>query len=158
MCLISFEREPAVAQEDIVVYKAVRVIDGGDLMSPICRNIRYRIGASYKEKHFDRTWSGCDLSYTVVEYGYHTFGKEDDALDYASALTEAYHADHCVLKCVIPKGTRYYSGRFNRRSGVHCSEVLTVKKKLYTVHYVVHEHEEDFTVSVDKENHTAPAS
>lgn len=154
MCLISFEREPVVAQEDIVVYKVVRLTENSEFLAPICRNIRYRIGASYKEKHFDCTRSRCELPYKIVEHGYHTFGKEDDALEYASALTEAYCVDHCVLKCVIPKGTRYYSGKHNRHAvHCHCSEVLTVKKKLYTVHYV-----EDFIVSVDKEKHTASVS
>jgi len=130
MCLSGLESDkPLIADVDIICYKMLKVqpvfkIFGYDFgtqyLSPFHR-MKYKIGKTYKSDLVVDT--DCfDCRYYVVEDGLHTFADKDEAKNHV-------HDGEVLVKCMIPKGSKYFSGHFGISQSL-ASEKLTVIKIL----------------------------
>ena len=153
MCLIPSTKNCLIAEEDITVYKYVsmrlRVKGGVALIHPeeVAMNKRYWNGTA-----FDPVWISPferknPLIYTLgetinepmfkgeslceVNFGLHSYRDSEDAMSRADVFKFADGAT-AVLKCVIPKGTRYWKSVTVRHDNQYCSESLRVEKVVYT--------------------------
>ena len=87
------------AKKDIIVYKVIKE-DNGMYKTP-CQNFVVKIGETYTSK--------LNKHSSVVEEGLHSFENFSDAN--FEAMCCIWHK-HIVVKCIIPKGSKYYKGLF----------------------------------------------
>lgn len=158
MCLFVDTQKCEVAEEDIIVYKYVakrtKILEGkyaGMVMhrgtadctwwktvkseivwvSPYqtCSYIIYKPGIILTDLRFQDT--ACIKSVEGTEYkvfnGLHTFARSIDAVVRAGTFA-IVDGGSGVLKCVIPKGTRYWTN-----GDEYCSETLEVKELIYEI-------------------------
>ena len=112
MCLKNAELR--VAEKDIICYK-VYVVVNKDLLSP------YRREKAPKEGIIAKTRLGTIESPDNVVYeGFHSFATLSDAVD-ESFIWE--NETTVIVKCIIPKLSRYYKGTFGKRIS-YCSECI----------------------------------
>lgn len=122
-----------VAETDIVVYKYLKIRSGGSLITPF-QYSPVVIGETYESKLNVRLYSDLnldndelpdDLIVGFVSEGLHSFGEFKNAY-------KQYKYDKCervVVKCIIPKGSQYYIGKFDEHLS-YASEKLTYVKKI----------------------------
>lgn len=122
--------DPLVAEEDIICYKVLEVKTeetGVKLYHSPYYPYTYGKNEVYTEKDFVKTqiyynerkptWDPWESrGYITVNYGFHTFYSMELALTeylYWQRRNRCFHShrsDYCIMKCVIPKGSRYYRG------------------------------------------------
>ena len=107
-------RKPKIAKEDIEVFKVVEDYRGkrykdddryGKIMTPY-RGFAVVMGETYKTK----------FSYNLigdVERGFHSYCDLPTAKQY---LDKYGWSVSRIVRCVIPKGSRYHKGDFNGRA------------------------------------------
>jgi len=110
MCLIldkdTYKR--LKANEDIIVYKALlcnTIVDGKKILFTPYQRYKVEIGGAYKSR-LVKSKSYCPH----IKLGFHTFinlPDIDKMFKYLDVNTKAY-----IAKCVIPKGSHYYIGRY----------------------------------------------
>lgn len=95
MCLIvKGDGTPNIANRDIVCYKAVWQFS--DRLCTYYRDVPIKLGKQYRSKLV--------YDYGEVEIGLHSLSSKEEARRLFN------HA--IVVKCIIPKGSRYYVGTF----------------------------------------------
>lgn len=110
MCLATNQTEPLVAKKDITCYKVVYPAKAGDgVFHSEFRNFEYSLGTRYAEKEFPGT-----VAVHAVHKGFHSYRTIEVARIRESAPL-------VLLKCVIPKGSRYYES-YTRDQ--YCSDTL----------------------------------
>jgi len=130
MCLdLKWWSKKRIATKDIVVYKVVETVGWGSeaLQSPY-RSMPVNIGETYSipEPAIGKLGS-------KVYQGFHSLkGKK-----YAKKLTLGHYRGR-VAKCIIPKGSTYYNGTWNRfqlfnpigyvSDSIKYVEILTIKQ------------------------------
>lgn len=118
MCLVTFSREPLIAEEDIVCYKQFYMYSSsGFMFTPI---VQYRVAVPE-----DIPTIMDDTSKPVkiknVPFGSTYLGKviNTPAYEISTGMIHAYTNPDLIVtnltfykkfKCIIPKGTRYYTG------------------------------------------------
>lgn len=132
MCLIINKGQRyKYAKEDIVCYKVVRQVDNID---PISQEIIRHYETPYQRKYvyldttYDESDKGMDIEkgndtmldcegefYRSVYGGaFHSFKKYSDAANEAKEWgtydTLNIKSRHIIVKCIIPKGAKYYEG------------------------------------------------
>ena len=111
MCLKNAELR--IAEKDIICYK-VYVVDG-NLLSP------YRREQAPEEGIIAKTRLGTIKSPDNVVYeGFHSFATLSDAVDESFIWEDETTV---IVKCIIPKLSRYYKGTFGARIS-YCSECI----------------------------------
>ena len=121
MCLITNQKEPLVAQEDMVVYKGLTALEDNKAGS-IYESFSYILGQLYTtEMQQDDDWCAADTpSVRWLDNNYPNWhrGEEKEHLicigpGYHSSLTErriSYHRkSDSIYQCTIPKGSLYYT-------------------------------------------------
>ena len=106
MCLFTTQKEPKIAEKDIICYKVLTK----DLVSP-CYNQQYVLGEKIK--------SVLDNSQGVITKGLHTFVYLEQAC-YETRNTcwrnqrnpDLSDRAPIVVKCIIPQSSLYYSNRY----------------------------------------------
>ena len=133
MCLtIKKGQESKIATEDIVCYKSVRQIR-------IERQIK---GVYFTQYQFAKVELGNTYTSDLVvqrhlieednvDIGLHTFVNYNDAYRNARMHTSIFHGTS-VIKCIIPKGAKYYFGTFGFIDS-YASDVLTYVEVLDTI-------------------------
>ena len=111
MCLrISKEQELVIAETDIDCYKIVIKYD--DKVLTLFQKHKIEIGCSYRSSVI-RT-SG--KFYDNIEIGLHSFCEYKETMDFYNNnklnLIEA-NWSYEIVRCIIPKGSKYYKGTFN---------------------------------------------
>lgn len=103
MCLILSVKnkfgKPLIATEDICCYKFVDVLHDGSLRTPY-QLVPVKIGSTY-ESDFSFDEDG------DIEKGLHSLVSLKAAIKEANEI-----CDSAICRCVIPKGSRYYKGKF----------------------------------------------
>lgn len=158
MCLIADTNKCSVAERDIIVYKYVarriRITDPGRpkfenplikleeldykqyykydfvWVSPyrLMHKLIYNVGETITDANFQSETKRIDINgYYVVEGGLHVYGNELDAIVRASTFVNA-DGGSGVLKCIIPKGTRYWK---DKETSDYCAETLKIESELY---------------------------
>lgn len=103
MCLYTSQKKSLIAKKDITCYKVVYLHEYEALFRSEFRFFEYRIGHTYRLRMGVRQWVPNDAGYLYS--GFHSFTTLKNALEYGGKCM-------VLLKCVIPKGARYYVGGF----------------------------------------------
>ena len=126
MCLSSI-KGPFKAKKDFVVYK--HIINDGRGYFTSFRRAKIEIGKTYESEltvDFRVDWSLENSKYSVVETGLHSYVNFEDANE------QAVHFKEVLVKCIVPKGSIYYTGKFASRPSI-ASDTLTYVKELKKV-------------------------
>ena len=109
MCLYIGNYDVSViADEDITVYKILRkTYANGHYLSPY-QNFGYELG---KENQSKLVRIEYESGKTVIEEGLHTFVRRDEA-QCNITLSGRHSEEYVIVECIIPKGSRYYVGKW----------------------------------------------
>ena len=157
MCLFTNTNKCSVAERDIIVYKyvakRVRILDpkfenklvkqdedgwqrcAHDFVwvSPyrLVNKTIYNIGSTITDDNFQKTTARMNSTseFFIVERGLHAYAKASDAMTRADIFKFA-DGGSGVLKCVIPKGTRYWVSEDTQE---YCAETLKIDSLSYEV-------------------------
>ena len=125
MCLITTKNIPEIAQEDIVCYKFYKLREN-KLFSPyrdmLAPNINEVANTVLDRGHLCRAKDD-NLAY-MVNRGFHSFKYLEGLINELAFWQLSYIR---IFKCIIPKGTRYYEGRYTVDSS-YCSESIILKE------------------------------
>lgn len=109
MCLCTNQITPSVALKDITCYKVVNPANMDGMFRSMFQEFKYSLGVKYVEEKF----TGIVRDHAVRE-GFHSYRTISAAQKYTSA-------PYVLIKCVIPKGSRYYESRSGEQ---YCSDAL----------------------------------
>ena len=127
MCLITTKNIPEIAQEDIVCYKFYKLREN-KLFSPykevLAPNMNEVANTVLDRGYLGRAKDN-NLAY-MVNRGFHSFKYIDDL---TKELYFWQSSDVKIFKCIIPKGTKYYEGKFDESSS-YCSESIILKETI----------------------------
>lgn len=109
MCLHTNQTKPFTAEKDITCYKVVNPANMDGMFRCEFRFFEYSLGVKYVEKDFPGTAYSC-----TVHKGFHS---------YRTIAVAQFHAStpYVLIKCVIPKGSRYYESYSGDQ---YCSDTL----------------------------------
>lgn len=116
MCLNANSNIPKIAEENIICYKIYIFRNG--FVSPYLRSPIPKL----KEKITTELQN--DGSY-LIEKGFHSFINLSDAEGDAKFFSRYYEIKAVISKCIIPKGSKYYKGKFGTIPS-YCSESIIV--------------------------------
>lgn len=123
MCLISNFDYPSVADRDLTCYK-VYILINDRYKSPYQKADMPKIG------ELATTLLEKPGSY-LIEKGFHSFVSILDASNEAFLTTYIYKHKSYVFKCTIPRGAKYYEGRYDSLPA-YCSESIVIEEILDT--------------------------
>lgn len=108
MCLYTEQSKPLTAEKDITCYKVVNPANMDGVFRSMFQEFKYSLGVKYEEKDFPGTAS------CTVHKGFHS---------YRTIAVARFHAavSYVLIKCVIPKGSRYYESYSGDQ---YCSDTL----------------------------------
>jgi hypothetical protein len=115
MCLATFQKEPYIAQKDIIVYKAL-FKSGKRILSPF-REFPYILKKLY-QTDFGITFSLTYNAPKLIHEGFHGYRNRKYAI---SRWIKVY-------KCIIPKGSQYYISSDQKEI---VSDQIIIKRKLW---------------------------
>ena len=131
MCLATKTDTPSIAQKDIVCYKfyilrkvypphedAVLLSPYQDSPAPIINEVTNTL--------LDRAYLSKYTAVYMVGRGFHSFKYLDDLIE---ELDFWLSFDIKIFKCIIPKGTKYYEGKFGDFPS-YCSESIILKETI----------------------------
>lgn len=133
MCLqVNAKKQyPQVAEEDITVYKYLRIRnnDGVESLEAPFRGFCYTVGEEYSAElgaHLYNQYNpeeGC-----FVEEGFHSIKTYKSLEGYVENLHEVYlnYRKYAIVECVIPKGSTYYEGTWTFMEGYASDKIKIV--------------------------------
>jgi hypothetical protein len=120
MCLFSTVKYPAIAEKDIIAYKALLKEDDKSA-SAIYQSYKYTFDTLYtNEEPPSVNYEPCIDLYIIGKGFYHSFKRKKSA----EALRAAAPIHRKVYKVTIPKGSLYYEGS----DGDICSNQIIIHK------------------------------
>lgn len=122
MCLYTEEERPVTATEDIVCYKVTRREKNEEMMSlyirsPVKMNQVLTVPKFQAEPSY----------YGKIEYGFHSFAELDAALYEMAGRIVARHEEFFVIECRIPKGSKFWTGKFSEAKSYVSNRIEYVK-------------------------------
>ena len=123
MCLITTKNIPEIAQEDIVCYKIYILIAEDELLSPYQGSPAPAIN-KVTNTLLDRAYLSNYRAAYMVSRGFHSLKYVGDLI---KELDFWLYSDIKIFKCIIPKGTKYYEGKFSDFPS-YCSESIILKE------------------------------
>ena len=144
MCLLLFKYpQEEIATENITCYKIIEK----HLFVEIFKHKFYKyktamqkakitLGKSYKAKFtfdtfiFDR-FSATEHKRKTIEKGLHSFAKIEDAKLFCNHHFKHSFKDYVIVKCIIPKNTKFYRGMFDD-SDAYSSTKIQYTKELFS--------------------------
>lgn len=123
MCLRTKQRKPQIATEDIICYKIIHK----DMTSLFHKEFKWELGKVY---HTEMTTTLSSFFMNImVEQGFHSYST-------LKATREGYYSssEPCIaVKCIIPKGSEYYTGSHGIRDGytserIILNEIISLKE------------------------------
>lgn len=142
MCLyIKENKKPCIANEDIVCYKVVYK-NAGQYRSPY-RCTLYKLNTTMNDsvritKQKTQYYNG-ETTWSISAGGFHVYPTLNDAKTHiikqyevskAKGITELYN--FVILKCIIPKDTKYYIGTFIGMKS-YCSKSLKITDEIMLI-------------------------
>ena len=119
MCLIAISNTPYIAEQDIICYKIYILIDD-KYVSPYQKCDM----PSINELVTTELQRSGDF---YIEKGFHSFAYLENAKIIADQFINAWNYNTCIAKCIIPKGSKYYSGKFGNDYS-YCSESIQIEE------------------------------
>ena len=110
MCLkVGLEDKPKIAKSDIICYKLVRKPANTDkYFYTVYRDSKVSVGKKYKSRiSFHNNYY-----HKFIDRGLHTITNLKDVKKLKTAEYKTYNYDFVIIKCIIPKGSNYFVGRF----------------------------------------------
>jgi len=122
-----------VAEKDKVCYKNVLIFDDGSLATPY-RRYPVSVGKSYESGLLVQAsyWGN------LVHIGLHSFATRKSAIADAKDVSknhifynrsESTYRTYAIIKCIIPKGSKYYAGKFENHKAF-ASDCIEYKRML----------------------------
>ena len=130
MCLTTSNRNFKEADGDIVCYKFATLDKDMELCAPYRRDCYYIRGCFHEEKCFQTEAKPCNspvdkFGYKrmlyYVDVGWHSLTSIDDCKYYGFKDGR----DYVILRCIIPKGARYYEGEYGGKPA-YCSDKIII--------------------------------
>ena len=131
MCLITTKNIPEIAQKDIVCYKfyilhkvyppyedAVLLSPYQDSPAPTINKVTNTL--------LDRAYLSNYRATYIISRGFHSFKYLDDLIN---ELDFWQSFDIKIFRCIIPKGTKYYEGKFGDFPS-YCSQSIILKETI----------------------------
>lgn len=119
MCLIANSNIPYVAEQDIICYKLYIRIQN-KYVSPFQKcdmpNINELVTTELQKP-----------GELFIEKGFHSFAYLEDAENTNEWLESVSYYKSCIAKCIIPKGSRFYAGKFDGDEYSYCSESIKIE-------------------------------
>ena len=120
MCLNTYQQTESTAEKDITCYKVVHrpsVSVQPGLFISIFQDFIYKVGKHYNASHFHsrNTIKYNSRSYSVY-YGFHSYRTLEIARWWCASCD-------VIIKCVIPKGARYFE---SANTDEYCSNKIKV--------------------------------
>lgn len=142
MCLIIRKNAKVkTAEKDIVCYKVVEKGAKSGYATPFF-NMPISIGEEYGDVSLEKK---DNIHGIVVEEGYHSLKTFEDAADYTAMLMLLHQFHHfTIVKCVIPKGAKYYDGRTTIKFGELHNGYAS--DKIRYVEVVYEDREKDYSI------------
>lgn len=117
MCLYTKQVEPKIAEKDIVCYKFYRRYNE-ILISPyqgfrapeIGITTNANLGKSYRPEN-DNLYIYNYYDFKRVDEGFHSFKTLEEVKHKVNGYSN--NLDLVIFKCIIPRGSSYYEGRFD---------------------------------------------
>lgn len=117
MCLYTKQVEPKIAEKDIVCYKFYRRYNE-ILISPyqgfrapeIGITTNANLGKSYRPEN-DNLYIHNYYDFKRVDEGFHSFKTLEEVKHKVNGYRN--NLDLVIFKCIIPRGSSYYEGRFD---------------------------------------------
>ena len=125
MCLITTKNIPEIAQEDIVCYKFYKLCDNDELFSPYQGSHAPAIN-KVTNTLLDRAYLSNYRATYMISRGFHSFKYLDDLIN---ELDFWQSFDIKIFRCIIPKGTKYYEGKFGDFPS-YCSQSIILKETI----------------------------
>lgn len=123
MCLITDWKTPHIAEEDIICYKVYEDSWNGYaspyIGSPIPKFNKITHVDCFQEK----------IVKNQCHHGFHSFKNRKDNRFIPDIICNTR-----VFECIIPKGTKYYEGRFNCIPS-YCSESIIIEEPVNNFNY-----------------------
>lgn len=129
MCLTIYTKERGIkklekiAEDDIVCWKVLYVGGNGQLLTYFMQT-PVRLGKKLKARGRIRS-QFYGNNYQIDGGLIHTFKEKKDAYVYAME-----NSTIAIVKCIIPKGTRYYEGKFQDLGISYGSKEIIVSDKI----------------------------
>lgn len=134
MCLnIKRNQKSEIAVEDIICYKIVeqqlkpdfrcrKAMVGSDVYNTPYQYVEVEIGCTYEslievENDFENYES-------KVEAGLHSFHNKMDCTQSALGIANRYSNTQWLVKCCIPKGSKYYKGLFDESLSYASNKII----------------------------------
>ena len=129
MCLITTKDIPEIAQEDIVCYKLYKLRDN-KLLSPyrevVAPNIN-EVTNTVLDRACVFSYKGNHVNYSVSR-GFHSYKNISNSKEELRFWIHFLaYSNVRIFKCIIPKGTKYYEGKFGDLPS-YCSESIILKE------------------------------
>ena len=125
MCLYTSWKVPITAVDDIVCYKMCLKTGRNSYVAPYMQNYKYILGQLQTEPDFpnesESVLSHGTKKFNKVNLGFHSFRNKYDAIRFIWGFK-----DRVVLKCIIPKGSKYYIGDYYKTDDVYCSNNIII--------------------------------
>lgn len=121
MCLITTFKTAKIAKQDIVCYKVCRETKEDDIVFTPYQYTEIRLGnmnTDTKDVFIapTRATSYKNRCFVITTGVYHSFKKLKDAKIELSEWNKVLGDTYCIVRCIIPRGSEYFSGKFwNRR-------------------------------------------
>lgn len=131
MCLITTKNIPEIAQEDIVCYKLYKLRDN-KLLSPyrevVAPNIN-EVTNTVLDRACVFSYKGNHVNYSVSR-GFHSYKNISNSKEELRFWIHFLaYSNVRIFKCIIPKGTKYYEGKFGDFPS-YCSESIILKETI----------------------------
>lgn len=131
MCLITTKDIPEIAQEDIVCYKLYKLRDN-KLLSPyrevVAPNIN-EVTNTVLDRACVFSYKGNHVNYSVSR-GFHSYKNISNSKEELRFWIHFLaYSNVRIFKCIIPKGTKYYEGKFGDFPS-YCSESIILKETI----------------------------
>lgn len=144
MCLeVSKSSKPRVTNRDITCYKLCILDTKYNIIYSPYQNKRYIIGRTYKARVIDTkptflkdyVWRRI---YSIT-HGFHTFSTLHGCIEYKNHMSYNYPCPsdtdvYIMIKCIIPKGSLIYRGKYEYSGGkflkCYASNKLKIEEKI----------------------------
>ena len=131
MCLITTKDIPEIAQEDIVCYTLYKLRDN-KLLSPyrevVAPNIN-EVTNTVLDRACVFSYKGNHVNYSVSR-GFHSYKNISNSKEELRFWIHFLaYSNVRIFKCIIPKGTKYYEGKFGDFPS-YCSESIILKETI----------------------------
>ena len=128
MCLYTKQTEPEIAEEDIICYKFYRRYNEilispyqGFIAPEIGITTNANLGKSYIPEN-DNFYIHNYYGFKRVDEGFHSFKTLEETKHEVKGCWD--NLDLVIFKCIIPRGSSYYSGIFKEYYESYCSNSI----------------------------------